>query len=151
MNGIKISANGSIRERDPAKFSVDSEHPLWLCDLRSKPKHFGLIQCAVSSLVPGAKRTILSMNHRYILKPSFIVQWYFPAGTHPGHSDDQKYGIGTFDAFISGTNLVTFTTKVTGTLFTIEVENGSASTLTNLYAEFRYYIFAQPFKLLTDE
>lgn len=144
MNGIKISSNGNIDSATLSEFAVDSEHALWMCDLKRRPKHYGLLKATVTSIGAFSKRTLLTINHEYTNTPSFITQWYYPAGTAPASSSNQTYGIGSLEA-LPGVGVVKFTAKVTPTQFMIFCDNSSnASSLTNLYAEFRYYIFAQP-------
>lgn len=149
MNGMKLALSGSISTPDPDKLVVDSEHPLWMCNLRAKPKHYGLLRARIASLAPGTARNLLTINHLYKVTPSFIVGWYYPQGTDPGRVENQTYGLGSFSSFYSGSNLLSFTCRVDSGQFIIEVENGSPITMTNLYAEFNFLIFAQGFPLLS--
>lgn len=150
MNGVLISSDGDVKGRDSTQFAVDSEHPLWMCNLRAEPKHYGLIRCRIASLSAFTTRSVLSVTHGYQTTPSFITQWYYPAGTSTS-ADRQTYGIGTLEILTPASDLITFDCDMSDTRFTINVTNETSNAVTNLYAEFKYFIFAQPLSLLADQ
>jgi hypothetical protein len=144
MNGIKIVTGSDVQNAKPREFSVNSDIPLWICDLKKKPKHFGLLKASIASIAPFSQRTLLSVTHGYMKTPSFITEWNYPAGTSPLLGTNQTYGIGSLEAFTAG-GLMTYRAILSPTQFKIIADNTSNSgTVTNQYVEFRYYIFAPP-------
>lgn len=143
MNGIKL-ANVNIDTAGTNDFSVDTDFPLWISDLKKNPKHYGYLKATVGTLAAFSTKTLLTVQHNYKKTPSFITQWYYPAGTSPGFPSNQFYGIGSVEAFTPSFDIVKFKAYVTPTRFIIQAENGQPAPISNFYVEFKYYIMAAP-------
>lgn len=138
--GVKLSLeHEDVQKAKLDQLVFDPKYPLWKCDVRANPKHYGLLKIT-ASIPAGQRKTVFSMRHGYDYVPSFIAMWNYPAGT--GGATPQTFGIGNIEI-----NLVTlFKPTMTDSLFTIELDNtANGSAANNLYAEIRYYIFADDF------
>lgn len=145
--GIKASiGNEDVSRVSQLNLSVGGKYPLWKCDMRPSPKHYGLLKCTVT-LAPGARKTIFTLPHGYDYTPSFLVAWNYPAGNNTlSSSINQTFGLGTLEIFTSSFELVYFYALMDDKNFTIVADNSTgAQTYTDLYAEIRYYIFAERF------
>lgn len=130
------------------KTILDGKYPAWKCDLRRNPKPFGLVRVTVKSLPAGVTKNILTVDHNYKYVPSFLVAWNYPAGTNPGSASlNQTFGIGILS--VSSPINYSFEYQMNDNSFKINAIGG-ASDITNAYAEFRYFIFAEDFPLATS-
>lgn len=148
-SGLKISEDGEdISSLD--KLVVDSKYPTWKCDLRSNPKHYGVLKCTFN-LGVGEVKTLFSIKHGYSYIPSFLVAWNYPAGTDASGNisgDNQTTGLGSIEIFTNSIpfDVILVRALVDNTNFKIVVGNEfTANAYSNLYAELRYYIFADDF------
>ena len=145
---LKVSAKGDdVNQANLKELIVNSSHPFWKCDLRPTPRHYGLVKITVDT-APGQTKTLYTMEHGYPYVPSFVVAWSYPAGITPSTpSTNQTYGIGDIEAFPSGGGTVTFKVTIDNKELKITVEQLGGSAQTDLYAEFRFYIFTDDFPL----
>lgn len=127
------------------KTLLDDRYPAWKCDVRRNPKHFGLVRVTVKNLPAGATKNIITVDHEYKYVPSFLVAWNYPAGTNPGSASlNQTFGIGILS--VSSPVNYSFDYQMGATSFKINAIGG-LSDITDAYAEFRYFIFAEDFPL----
>jgi len=131
------------------KTILDDNYPLWKCDVRPNPRHFGLVQVTIGTLAAGTTKEILVVDHDKKYVPSFLVAWNYPAGTSPGiASTNQTFGIGILST-LTPTSF-SFSYKMTDKQFIILVNGDPVSDTTNIYAELRYFIFAEDFPLVAS-
>lgn len=133
--GVKVTNGDDIL--------LDDRYPTWKCDVRPNPKHFGLVRATVKNL-PVGETEIFSTDHNKGYVPSFIVAWNSPSGNTPSGDLRQTFGIGILEATLAGYD---FGYAVDSKTFKIIATNASGSQIANLYAEFRFYIFAEDFPL----
>lgn len=140
----KVSPDGE--GVDSKNLLLDDTYSAWKCDMRKNPRHFGIVQATISRI--GAEtRTVFTMNHGYGYVPSFLVAWGYPAGTDSvGSTTRQTFGVGLLQ--VTNPVFTQFTYKVNLNTFSIIVTSSGAQS--NLYAEFRYFIFAEDFPLAAD-
>lgn len=147
--GFKVSAEGeTVGRLSLQRLIVDSTNPVWKCDLRPTPKHFGIVKATVT-LAPGEIKTLLDINHNYNYTPSFIIAWSYPAGIG-SLGGNSTYGLGDIE-ISDNTELVYFYTRMDSKKLVITADNSiNLLTHSNLYVELRYYIFADDFPLYTS-
>lgn len=142
---FKISEEGSPVE-GIRNLIIDSKYSQWMCDIRINPKLYGIVQATVN-LASNETRTIFTLPHPYTYFPSFIVAWNYPAGTnHISSNSSSTYGIGAINIINSDSTSTTFTPQIDNHQFTIVASNG-ATAQSNLYAEFRFYVFVDDFPI----
>lgn len=122
---------------------LDSEFPLWMCDVRRR--HFGLVRVKIRNLLASETRVVYELDHNLGYVPSYLVAWYYPKGTAPSGSTRQTFGIGVLDPL--SPIAYSFRYEVDSKRFRIMVAD-AASNVTDDYAEFRFYIFANDFPIV---
>lgn len=123
---------------------VDGKYPHWKCDLRPTPKHFGLVKATVN--LNNETKTVFEIDHGYGYLPSFICSWYAPGNKDFDGTPGVTYGIGSLE-YYTGSLIVNFNITLTDTKLTIVATNYDPFPSGDVYAEFRYYIFADRFKV----
>lgn len=133
---FSISGKGDDVKRNSLKqLILDTKYPFWKCDMRPSPRHFGSL--IINKTLTG-NSTLLSFGHGYTYKPSFITAWYYPAGDS---NTGSTYGIG--DLEILDTEAFTIQIYATKQDFIVKTQNISIPHV--VYAELRFYIFAEDF------
>lgn len=144
--GLKVSQEGND-VKGLRNLLLNSKYPQWKCDIRVNPKLYGFIQATVN-LGANETRTIFTLPHLYNYVPSFMVAWNYPAGTDKTSTiTSSTYGIGAINITNTDFSLTSFTPQIDGSKFTIVASTTNAMTV--LYAEFRFYIFAEDFPYRT--
>lgn len=145
--GLKVSTPGNdVNTTSLQNLVVDTNYPFWKCDLRPKPKNYGLINFTVSSIANGASFIIYQQPHGYAYIPTFITAWNYPVGTNPNISYlNETFGIGDIDASSSSISPCYISMYVDNQNFYVAISNSSGSTSAGITGTIRFYIFADDF------
>lgn len=143
--GFKVSKPGvDVTKAAIKDLIVDSNYPVAKCDLRIKPKNYGLINLLINSLTAGQIITVYQQAHTYDYIPDFLTAWLFPLGTTPSSpTTNATFGIGDIDATSSTGLMIAMRTDKAN--FTITATNNGSSTIQGINATIRFYIFADDF------
>lgn len=143
--GFKVSKPGvDVTTAAVKDLVVDSNYPVVKCDLRIKPKNYGLINFLVKTIAPGVRITIYQQPHSYDYIPDFLTAWSYPLGTAPSTPlTNSTFGIGNIDATAGSGALIEMYTDAVN--FYVIASNSGGSTLQGLNGAIRFYVFADDF------
>lgn len=143
--GFKVSTPGnSVETASIQNLVIDTNFPFPKCDLRKKPKNYGLINLLISSITVGQTIAAYQQPHGYTYVPSFLTAWKYPLGTVPiDPTTNATFGIGDIDAGLSSGLYISM--YVDSSNFYISATNHGLATISGVNATIRFYIFADDF------
>lgn len=147
-HGFKIVKKGfDIKDAALTDTLLSSQRPLLNCFINKNPRHFGNIRNTIGTIAPNETKTVISVNHNLGYISPTLFEWYYPAGDIV----DATYGTGDLNITSGFVDSLTWQAENTATTFTIRAIAGefNSNPITNLVANFKYYIFGNDFEEVT--
>lgn len=142
--GLKVSLPGNdVSTSNLQDLVIDTNYPFPKCDLRIKPKNYGIINFTIATISGSTPVIVYQQPHSYGYIPEFLDAWFYPAGTEPLAAVNTTFGIGDIDATLS--NGLYVAVYVDNVNFYVSVKNLSGTPVTNSVFSIRFYIFADDF------